>query len=161
MKSVQRVANCILRQNDKILMLKKPKRGWWVAPGGKVESTETIQEAVIREFKEETNLMLINPTLKGVFNIIIKEGSKVLDEWMLFTYYATDFSGRLNSFSHEGVLEWKNIIDVIALPKAKGDNVYLSHILMSKELITGKFFYTPEYELISYSLDHKSAMLVT
>lgn len=152
---MKRVANCILKHNDQILMLQKPKRGWWVVPGGKVEPTETLQEAVTREFYEETNLILEDPALRGVFNIIIKKGHKLTEEWMLFTYFATSFSGKLVPQSAEGILEWKEINDIYYLPKAQGDNVYLKHIPFNKEVITGKFIYTPEYELISYSIDHQ------
>lgn len=140
-------------------MLQKPRRGWWVAPGGKVEPTESIQEAVLREFLEETNLTLEKPALKGVFNIILKSGNRIIDEWMLFTFYATKYYGQLNPVCEEGRLEWKNLREIGLLPKAKGDNIYLKHLLTSRELITGKFIYTPDYELISYSLDQEWAMI--
>jgi len=153
---MKRVANCILKEGNQILMLQKPKRGWWVVPGGKIEATETVQEAVNREFFEETNLKLENPMLKGVFNIIIKEQNEVIDEWMLFTFYATRYSGQITSRCREGVLQWKNINDVLSLPKAKGDNVYLQQILMTNELMTGKFVYTSEYELLTYTIDKPS-----
>lgn len=150
---MQRVVNCILRNNDQVLMLQKPKRDWWVVPGGKIEPTETLQEAISREFFEETNLKLDNSALKGVFNIVIKDENEIIEEWMLFTFYATNFSGKLKAQCEEGNLEWKKISEIFPLPKPKGDNVYLKHILMSNELITGKFIYTPDYELLSYSID--------
>ncbi|OEF98827.1 NUDIX hydrolase [Vulcanibacillus modesticaldus] len=152
---MKRVANCLLKKGEQVLMLQKPRRGWWVVPGGKVETTETIQEAVIREFYEETNLKLINPVLRGVFNIIIKDGEKFIEEWMMFTYFADSYTGELNLDCEEGILEWKNINEILALPKAQGDNIYLEHILNSDEVITGKFIYTPDYELIAYSMDKK------
>lgn len=136
-------------------MLKKPRRGWWVVPGGKIEPTETLQEAVNREFFEETNLKLENPALKGIFNIVIKEKDILVEEWMLFVFYASNYSGEMVKFSREGMLEWKNINDIFTLLKAKGDNIYLKHILTSKELITGKFEYTPQYNLLSYSIDRQ------
>ena len=136
-------------------MLEKPKRGWWYPPGGKIETTETLLEAINREFHEETNLNLINPELKGVFNIIIWDGNKIVDEWMLFTFYANRFTGDLIKYNREGTLEWKNIAEIFHLPKALGDNVYLKEIIQTKKLITGKFEYTPNYDLISYSIDRE------
>lgn len=134
-------------------MLQKPKRGWWVVPGGKVEDGETLLEAILREFNEETNLTLKRAALKGVFSIIILENNEIIDKWMLFTYYADDYSGRLTEHCSEGVLQWKDIDEALDLPKAMGDNIYLKHMLNSDKLITGKFYYTPDYSLITYTID--------
>ncbi|HWL13829.1 MAG TPA: NUDIX domain-containing protein, partial [Ureibacillus sp.] len=82
---MQRIANLLAIQDGKVLLLQKPRRGWYVAPGGKMESGESIYEAAIREFKEETNLTPQNPHLKGVYTMIIKDGEQVVDEWMLYT----------------------------------------------------------------------------
>lgn len=152
-KSLKRVVNCILKEENRILMLQKPKRGWWVVPGGKVEETETLQEAIIREFHEETNLSLERLALKGIFSIIVIDKSRVLEEWMLFTYFSEDYSGILTENCKEGILKWKEVEEVLSLPKAKGDNIYLRHIFNSDVLITGKFYYTPDYSLISYYID--------
>jgi len=150
---LKRVTNCILQDGNKVLMLQKPSKDWWVVPGGKMEQTESIQEAVEREYLEETNLKLISPTLKGVFNIVVKELDEIVEEWMMFTFYADRYTGTLNEYCEEGILEWKHITEIPELPKAEGDNVYLSHILQGNELITGKFYYTTDYKLISYSVD--------
>lgn len=52
-----RVSAIIIRDN-KILLIHRKKNGeeYWVFPGGGVEDTETAQEGIIREVKEETNL---------------------------------------------------------------------------------------------------------
>ena len=68
MSVLQRVTNCVLLKDGKVLLLQKPKRGWWVAPGGKMEQGESIREACIREYREETGIYLKNPKLKGIFN---------------------------------------------------------------------------------------------
>ncbi len=84
---MQTVVNCILRQDHRILMLKKPRRGWWVAPGGKVEPGESLSEAVLREYQEETGLLPVSPQLRGVFSVILREGDRLTNHWMLFTFY--------------------------------------------------------------------------
>jgi len=142
-----------LQDGYQILMLQKPRRGWWVVPGGKIETGETLQEAVKREFYEETDLIIENPELRGVFTIVIEDQGQIVEEWMLFTYYANQYHGVLKKHCNEGILEWKKMNQVIDLPKAMGDNVYFQHVFTSERLITGKFVYTPEYELISYTLD--------
>lgn len=55
----------ICNQNGQILIAKRPLEksygGLWEFPGGKVEKDETINEAVIREIREELNI-LVQPT---------------------------------------------------------------------------------------------------
>lgn len=152
MTSVQRVTNCILidKNANKVLLLKKPSRGWWVAPGGKMESQETITESVVREYKEETGLTLINPVLRGVFTIVVEDNDKVIDEWMMFTYLAEQYEGDLLMTSPEGELEWQDIKCIRTLPKAKGDQEFFDYILSKEDLLVKKFHYTPDYELISH-----------
>lgn len=57
---MQRIANLIVRKGDEVLLLKKPRRGWYVAPGGKIESGESIYEAAAREFLKRQGRVLSN-----------------------------------------------------------------------------------------------------
>jgi 8-oxo-dGTP diphosphatase len=147
---VQRVTNCILldKQMNKVLLLKKPRRGWWVAPGGKMEPSETISEAVTREFKEETGINVKDPKLRGVFTIVVENKGQVVDEWMMFTFFAEKYEGSLLEESPEGELSWQEVGDIAALPKAKGDQVFFEHILNKESVLVMKFRYTPDYELL-------------
>lgn len=52
-------AAIILFPDNKILLIKRSTkvfRGYWALPGGKVETGETVEEAVVREVREETGL---------------------------------------------------------------------------------------------------------
>lgn len=48
----------VIINKDKILLIHRFKRGkeYYVLPGGRVEDGETIEQAAVREVKEETNL---------------------------------------------------------------------------------------------------------
>ncbi|MFS0655175.1 8-oxo-dGTP diphosphatase [Bacillus sp. 179-C3.3 HS] len=150
---MQRVTNCVLHHDDQVLLLQKPRRGWWVAPGGKMESGESVKDSVIREYREETGIYILNPQLKGVFTFIIKEGDQVVQEWMMFTFMADSFTGKNVSESEEGILKWHDINDVPDLPMAPGDRHILDFMLKGKGLLHGTFTYTPDFELIAYRLD--------
>ncbi|MBO8173279.1 MAG: 8-oxo-dGTP diphosphatase [Bacillaceae bacterium] len=150
---MKRVTNCILRDQDRILMLKKPSRGWWVAPGGKMEPGETITESMVREYREETGLYLLNPQLKGVFTIMVESGGQIEEEWMMFTFLADSYTGRLLKESPEGELEWIPVEDVKKLPTAKGDQYFLTPIAQGSDMLVGRFHYTSDYELLSVQMD--------
>jgi 8-oxo-dGTP diphosphatase len=149
--TLQRITNCILldRENQKVLLLKKPRRGWWVAPGGKMEALETVTESVSREYKEETGLTIINPQVRGIFTIVVENNGEVIDEWMMYTFFTDQYKGQLVDESPEGDLEWIDVEQIRTLPKAKGDQVYFDHILNNNEVLVKRFRYTPEYELIA------------
>ncbi|ARD57626.1 8-oxo-dGTP diphosphatase [Bacillus safensis] len=150
---MQRVTNCVLHHEDQVLLLQKPRRGWWVAPGGKMESGESVKDSVVREYREETGIYILNPQLKGVFTFIIKEGDQIVQEWMMFTFMADSFTGKNVTESEEGVLKWHDVKDVPDLPMAPGDSHILDFMLKGKGLLHGTFTYTPDFELIAYRLD--------
>ncbi|WP_017756378.1 NUDIX domain-containing protein [Calidifontibacillus oryziterrae] len=149
---MQRVTNCVLRKGNEILLLQKPRRGWWVAPGGKMESCESIRDTVIREYREETGIYIKNPKIKGIFTIIIKNNDEIVSEWMMFTFFADEFDG-INVDSEEGKTEWHPIEKIPELPMAPGDYHIIDYCLNGNEVMYGSFTYTPEFELISYRLD--------
>jgi 8-oxo-dGTP diphosphatase len=150
---VQRVTNCVLVRENKILLLQKPSRGWWVAPGGKMEPGESVRDSCIREFREETGIYLKNPQLKGVFTMIIKEGEQLISEWMMFTFLATDSDGTRFEESDEGKLEWQLVDQLKSLPMAAGDRHIIDYMIHGKGMIYGTFTYTKDFQLISYRLD--------
>ncbi|OES46193.1 NUDIX hydrolase [Domibacillus iocasae] len=150
---MQRVTNCVLMKDGQVLLMQKPRRNWWVAPGGKMEPGESVRDAVIREYREETGLYLRNPNVKGIFTFIIKDGEKVMDEWMMFTFFADQADGSPLSETREGDLYWKPIEELKELPMAEGDRHLLEYMVHGTGLLYGAFTYTPEFELISYRLD--------
>ncbi|MBS4190341.1 8-oxo-dGTP diphosphatase [Bacillus sp. FJAT-49705] len=150
---MQRVTNCVLIKSDQVLLLQKPRRGWWVAPGGKMEPGESVRDSCIREFREETGIYLRNPKIKGIFTFIMKEGDRVVSEWMMFTFLATEADGLNLDESEEGKIRWHPFEGIKNLPMAVGDYHILEYMIHGKAIIYGTFTYTPNFELISYRLD--------
>lgn len=145
---MQRIANLLAIENGQVLMLQKPRRGWFVAPGGKMEQGESIYEAAVREFQEETNVTPKNVQLKGVYTMIIKEDEQVVDEWMLFTFIAHGTEGTPFKETREGKLEWHPIEALHHLPMAEGDRTNLLYAVSKDGIQFGTFEYTKDYVLL-------------
>jgi len=67
LQNVSQVYGIILNQNTKMMRIVQLKSGAWTLPGGSIENGETFVDTLNREIKEETNLDLIQSTIKPLF----------------------------------------------------------------------------------------------
>lgn len=146
---MQRIANLLVKKDNKVLLLKKPRRGWYVAPGGKMEDGESIFEAATREYFEETGTTAKDVHLKGVFTMVIKRGDEVVNEWMLYTFLAHDLEGTPYTETREGVLGWHDVEALATLPMNEGDRIDLQFAVNERGIQYGTFTYSEEYELLN------------
>ncbi|GGF14839.1 DNA mismatch repair protein MutT [Halobacillus andaensis] len=65
-KHIVSAASIILNENDELLLIKGPKRGWEM-PGGQVEEGESIKAAAVRETKEECGVDIEIVKFCGIF----------------------------------------------------------------------------------------------
>lgn len=153
---MQRVTNCIFVKDNQVLLLQKPRRGWWAIPGGKMEPTETIKEAAMREYVEETGVSIEEPELKGVYSFIIKNKNQdqIVSEWMMFTFVSTKGSGIEKTVTDEGILKWHSIDEIDDLPMAEGDRFIIKHAAQGKNIEIGLFEYTEDFELLVSHLEY-------
>jgi 8-oxo-dGTP diphosphatase len=54
-KHIVSAATIVINEQNQILLIKGPRRGWEM-PGGQVEEGESLKDAAIRETKEETGI---------------------------------------------------------------------------------------------------------
>lgn len=148
---MQRIANLLVIKNNQVLLLKKPRRGWYVAPGGKMESGESVYESAVREFTEETGTIPVAPHLKGLFTMVIKDEADetILDEWMLYTFVAHDLVGTPFETTAEGELGWHPVESLKTLPMAEGDRTNLIFAVTEIGLQYGTFYYTKQFKLLN------------
>src|SRR5699024_12594367 len=103
---MKRVTNSILIKDKHILLLKKPRRGWYAIPGGKMEQGETVRESVMREYREETGLQLVNPQLRGILTFMMYADATLTQEWMMFTFVCSSVQGKLTDECDGGAVAW-------------------------------------------------------
>ena len=65
-KHIVSAATIVINDNNEILLIKGPRRGWEM-PGGQVEEGESLKEAAIRETKEETGIDIEVTKFCGIF----------------------------------------------------------------------------------------------
>ncbi|HET6900557.1 MAG TPA: NUDIX hydrolase [Vicinamibacteria bacterium] len=78
---------------------KESLRGRWVIPGGTVELGETLEEAVVREMREETGLLVRPREVVLVFDRIQREGPSVEYHYVIIDYACEYVSGELRAGS--------------------------------------------------------------
>lgn len=61
------VAGIVVRDDDRVLVIKRDDNGHWEAPGGVLELDESFEAGVQREVREETGLEVTVERLTGVY----------------------------------------------------------------------------------------------
>jgi 8-oxo-dGTP diphosphatase len=100
---------------------KEPNLDLWVAPGGKVEISESPRACAIRELEEETGLRAKSTHFRGLVTEVSPRGDW---QWLLFIYVVTDFEGELQGDEREGRLEWIPIAHLDTLPIPASDRYF-------------------------------------
>ncbi|MDR0269251.1 NUDIX domain-containing protein [Paenibacillus sp.] len=65
---------------------------WWSFPGGKVEGKETLEQAVVREAREETGLII---KIEGLYSVREAFFRDLGHHALLFTFHAIIVDGEL------------------------------------------------------------------
>ena len=83
----------IVLHEGRLLLVKRdrePARGRWSLPGGRVELGETLNEALVREVKEETGIDVDVDGLCGVAERIVRDDDAAIEHhFVILDYYAT------------------------------------------------------------------------
>lgn len=130
---------CIVHQHPKILLGVK-KRGFgigrWNGFGGKVEQGETIEEAAMRELKEEVGIEALEMTKMGVLDFEFENDPKILETHI---FYITKFKG-IPEETEEMSSKWF-YIDKIPFELMWPDDIYWMPFLLSGKKFRGKFLF--------------------
>ena len=89
----------MLVHDGRVLLIRRgkpPLLGRWVVPGGTVERGESLEEALVREMKEETDLSVRPVDLLTVFDRIERDpGGEVTYHYVIVDYLCSYVAGEL------------------------------------------------------------------
>lgn len=89
----------IVIREDSVLLVERgrePQKGFWSLPGGVVETGETLADAVRREVREETGLLVEPVAVVEIFERILRDAEgRVEYHYVLVDYVCTVAGGRL------------------------------------------------------------------
>ena len=103
----------------RLLLIKRghaPAAGLWSLPGGRIEPGETDAEALVREMREETGLVIEAGQLIGTARRPAQDGS-VFD---IRDYAATVIGGTLRPGDDAADARWVDASELAALPLTGG-----------------------------------------
>jgi len=108
----------VIVSEGKLLLEKRsnePSKGKWTIPGGLVDLGESIEQAVIRETKEETCLDVEGPRLIDVVdNVDLDEAGKVKYHFVIVDYIVKIKGGTVEAASDAEDLRWVPLSEVEA-----------------------------------------------
>jgi len=84
----------------------EPMKGCWSLPGGLVELGETLLDAVEREVKEETGLVVEPLELIEVLDRIHRQGERVQYHYVVADYHCRVVGGDLQAASDAAAVRW-------------------------------------------------------
>lgn len=103
------VGGVVLRDGAVLLVKRasEPLAGQWSLPGGAVELGETLEEAVVRELREETGLTVRVLALVEAFERITRdEAERPRYHYVLLDYLCEPLSGSLQAGSDVTAVAW-------------------------------------------------------
>ncbi len=126
---IHSVVGIYIRAGEEILFLKraphKPHGNTWNIPGGKVETGETLLEAIIRETREESGIILDAPLIKHVVEVYAK-GLQGYFVYNIFQYNTQKTPVILNE-EHQAFL-WLTLEEAKKLPLIEGERACIDLI---------------------------------
>jgi mutator protein MutT len=130
----------IINKKGEVLLQKKARgfgKGKWNGSGGKKEEDETIEESVIREIKEETNIKINNFEKVGEIEFVFTENNDSNN--YTHVYLCKEWEGKPKD-GGEGELRWYKFNE-IPLDKMWDDDKYWLPSVLKGEKVHMRFFF--------------------
>ncbi len=132
------VGGFVTNAKGQVLMLKSPRYEDWEFPGGQVEESETLPEALEREVFEETGILVKVKSLIGIYSNTRKPSILNLD------FLCEYISGEPKTSPESSLVEWVERDKVLDRVRRKVIHKRLKNMLeFTGEVIYGAYFVDP------------------
>ena len=108
------VAGLVVNDKDEILLIESPRRGWEY-PGGLVEPGESLEDALIREIKEETGVDAEIAGFVGFCKNLKTDGVNI-------DFICRYVGGELTESAESSAVRWvkrEDALDLVTFPLTK------------------------------------------
>jgi 8-oxo-dGTP diphosphatase len=116
----------VIVEKNRVLLIRRgtaPLLGEWSLPGGVLECGETLREAVAREAREETGLVVKTGEMLGVYERLIRDAEgRVRYHYVLVDFLCRPVSGDLKAGSDAADVRWFTRDELPALNLAHDAN---------------------------------------
>ena len=129
--------SCIPVKKGKIAVIRKNNTSssthqMWIPAGGHVEHGETLEEACVREIKEETGLSINDPRFRGIVTLLSDNGYH-----SIFSFFIDENPEGKIEITEENIdVEWIEIDEIID----REDVTFYHQYIYKKMLIDQDFF---------------------
>ena len=116
----------VIVEQSRVLLIRRgqpPLLGEWSLPGGLLECGETLREAVVREAREETGLVVETGEMLGVYERLVRDDEgRLRYHYVLIDFLCRPVSGDLNAGSDAADVRWFTRDELPALNLADDTN---------------------------------------
>jgi len=135
----------VTNSQGQVLLLKSPRYGDWEFPGGQVEESETIPQALEREVFEETGIVVRVKSLVGIYSNVRKPSIVNMD------FICEYVSGEPKTSAESIEVDWVGRTEALSLVKREAVYKRLKNMLeFSGEVTYGAYFVDPNRTDLNY-----------
>jgi len=152
--NVKLMTLCIVHQHPKILLAMK-KRGFgkdrWNGFGGKVKEEETIEQAMLRELKEEGGIVTKDHKKVAILDFEFPNHLDINEIFQVHIFKASEIDGEPQE-TEEMRPEWFEI-DKIPFDSMWADDIHWLPLFLADKIFKGRFVFDNNDQIIEHFLE--------